>query len=111
MQIKVSELNSSGLTPCEFNVLVRQDPVEEKTKGGLYLSDEVRDRRKHSAQRATIVAVAPLAFNEDVWPGGTKKPQPGERCLIARHAGVFVEGEDGVEYRVVKDKDIVALIG
>lgn len=103
--------NSSGLEPCEFNVVILPDPVEEKTKGGLLLSDETRERQKYGAQRGTIVAVAPLAFNEDIWPGETPRPEQGRRCLIARNAGVFVEGDDGKEYRVVKDKDVVALIG
>jgi len=101
---------SSGIIPCEFNVVVLPDPVEEKTKGGLILSDETRERNKHSATKATLVALSPMAFDESIWPVGVAKPEPGARVLIAKHAGTFCDGADGQEYRIVKDKDVVALI-
>jgi co-chaperonin GroES (HSP10) len=102
--------NESGIRPCEYNVLVKQDETQEKTKGGLYLTSEVQDREKHAQTRGVIVAVSPMAFNEDVWPGGMDRPGPGTRVAFARAAGTFIEGTDGEEYRVVKDKDIVAVI-
>ena len=103
--------NTSGLMPCEFNVVILPDPIEERTKGGLILAEDTKERNKHAAQRGTIVAVAPLAFDDAIWPDNAPRPAAGQRCLIAKHAGVFVEGADGVEYRIVKDKDVVALIG
>jgi len=104
-------MNNSGLQPIEFNVLVLPDPVEEKTKGGLILSEDTIDRDKHRATRGTIVAVSPFAFNEDIYPPDMERPKAGQRVALALHAGAFVEGEDGEEYRMVKDKDITALIG
>lgn len=103
--------NPSGIHPVEFNVLVRQDSVDEKSKGGLFKPHDVVEREKHSQTLGYIVAVSPLAFNEDVWPGGLDKPKPGDRVAFARHAGTFIDGLDGVEYRIVKDKDVVAMIG
>lgn len=104
-------MNSSGIQPVEFNVLLRQDAVDEKSKGGLFKPQDVVEREKHSQTRGVIVAVSSLAFNEDVWPPGVEKPKPGDQVAFARHAGTFIDGLDGQEYRVVKDKDIVALIG
>ena len=101
---------SSGIRPVEFNVLVKQDPIETKTRMGLVLPDEVIERQKHAQTRGVIVEISPLAFNEDVWPAGMDKPKPGDRIAFARHAGTFIEGNDGEEYRIVKDKDVVALI-
>lgn len=103
--------NPSGIRPIEFNVLIKPDAVENKTAGGLYLSDETQDREKHKATRGTIVALSPMAFNEDVFPPDMEKPQPGQRVCIALHAGAFVEGMDGEQYRIVKDKDVTGLIG
>ena len=102
--------NNSGITPVEFNVLVKQDAVEEKTKGGLHLPTELQERERHGQTRGIIVAVADLAFNEDVWPGDKPRPAAGQRIAFAKHAGTFVEGTDGEEYRVIKDKDVVGLI-
>lgn len=101
--------NLSGINPVEFNVLLKQDEVSNK-QGLVYLPDDEVERRKHAQTRGVIVAIAPLAFNEDVWPGGMERPKPGQKVAFARHAGTFIEGCDGEEYRVVKDKDIVAVI-
>jgi co-chaperonin GroES (HSP10) len=39
-----------------------------------------------------------------------ERPKPGDRIAFARHSGAFILGKDGVEYRIVKDKDVVAVI-
>lgn len=93
----------------EFNVAVRQDPTEERTKGGLYVPETVKDREKHSAVMGTIVALSPMAFNADIWPEREPKPRPGDRVVFAKHAGMFLDHQ-GEELRVMKDKDIVAVI-
>lgn len=102
--------NESGISPVEFNVLIRQEEVAARTKGGLMKPDDIVEREKHAQTRGVIVAVSPLAFNEDIWPSGMDRPKPGDHVAFARHAGTFIEGRDGVEYRVVKDKDIVAVM-
>lgn len=102
--------NNSGISPVEFNVLVKQDDVSNKTPGGLMKPDELVDREKHSQTRGVIVAMSPLAFNDDIWPGGMEKPQPGAKVAFARMSGTFIDGIDGKEYRVIKDKDVVAVI-
>lgn len=102
--------NMSGIQPIEYNVLLKQDKVDGKTKGGIHLPDDVTDREKHGQTHGVLVAISDLAFNEDIWPEGRDKPQPGQRVAIAKHAGTFVTGNDGEEYRLVKDKDVVALI-
>jgi co-chaperonin GroES (HSP10) len=100
--------NKSGINPVEFNVLVLPDEVKNKTEGGLMLPDSTVDRNKHSATHGVIVACSPLAFNADIHPEDLPKPQPGQRVVLAQHSGTFVKGKDGVEYRLIKDKDVVA---
>lgn len=95
---------------CEFNVAIRQDAAEEKTKGGLILTADSVEKRKHSAVRGTIVALSPMAFNADIWPNSMERPEVGSRVIFAQHAGAFLQHE-GEELRVVKDKDIIAVLG
>ena len=97
------------IQPTEFNVVLKQDPTEEKTRGGVILTADIQERGKHMATRGTIVALAPLAFNADIWPEDRERPKPGDRVVFAQHAGMFLK-EDGEEYRVVKDRDIVAVL-
>lgn len=103
-------MNKSGITPVEYNVLVKQKAVEEKTAGGLLITDEMQSQSRHGETRGKLVAASPMAFNFEDWPDGISKPEVGQEVIFARHAGTFVEGADGEEYRVVKDKDIVAVM-
>ena len=97
------------IRPVEYNVAVKVDPVEEKTKGGLYLTSDTQERSKHKAERGTISHISPMAFSFDDWPDGEPKPKVGDRVIFAKFAGMFVE-EGGEEFRVMKDRDIVAVI-
>jgi co-chaperonin GroES (HSP10) len=98
--------NKSGVQPVEFKVLVLPDPVQDKTSGGLFIPDTTKDREKHRTVKATLVAVGGNAFE------GWDAPLPvvGDRVYLAMNAGMFVTGFDGLEYRMINDKDIVAVI-
>jgi co-chaperonin GroES (HSP10) len=101
--------NASGWIPVEFNCVVSIDKVEEKTKGGVYLPDHNKDREQSASVMGTMLEASPLAFSYEVWPEGTSKPKAGERVLIAKYAGLIFTGKDGEEYRMCKDKDILAI--
>ena len=102
------------ISPVEFNVVIEPDRIESgKTKGGIILPDEVKENKDAAMMMGTLVAVSPLAFNYDTWPEEhmDKRPKPGDRVLYAKFAGVIVqEHEKAPEYRVTKDKDIIAVI-
>lgn len=102
--------NPSGISPTEYNVLVLKHEVETTTKGGIVLADTTLDRKQAMATKGTLVNVSPLAFTYENWPEGTRKPQIGDTVVITKAAGVDVEGEDGKTYRLLKDKDICAVV-
>lgn len=103
----------SGIDPIEYKVLVR--PVEEKgyveMKGGhkLWKPDETKERDQHAAMEGEIIAVSPFAFTYEEWPASAEKPKPGQTAIYARYSGVTIKGNDGVEYRLMNDKDILAV--
>lgn len=101
--------NPSGIIPTAFKVLVKPDPPEEKSKGGIILIDDTKERAKFAGQKATLIAVSPAAFTYD---DGIKAdpPRPGARVVIAKFAGFDIKGEDGCEYRIIEDKDVVAVL-
>lgn len=105
-------INKSGIYPTEYNVLVLPDPVEEKTKGGIIRPDTTLEADKHAAVEGTLVAVSHLAFTyEDAPEWARYKPKPGQKVLIARYGGNLFKGKDGKDYRLLKDKDILATVG
>ena len=102
-------LNTSGLSPVEFQVIVEMPPVETKTAGGIIIPDQIIDKDKLSAQEGTLVAKSPHAFTyADGWPEGSI-PEPGQRVLIKRYAG-FIHEREGRTYRICSDKDIIAIV-
>lgn len=100
--------NESGFEPVEFNVIVRIDKIEEKTKGGIILPDQKRDEDKHASVEATLISVSPLAFTYEEWPQDARKPAIGDRILMAKYAGSPI-GTGDTDYRIIKDKDILAV--
>lgn len=91
---------------CEYNIAVEQDAVEEKTPGGLYKPPSVQEIDKHMAVKGRVVAMSPYAF--DQWLDA--RPALGDKVLFAKHAGMFYRADDGRELRLMKDKDVLAVL-
>ena len=101
--------NQSDWFPVEFNCVVLPDPVKEKTKGGIYLPDDTKNRDQHAATAGTLIAVSPLAFSYEIWPEGSRRPEVGDKILFAKYAGSLVDVDKPDGYRIIKDKDILAI--
>lgn len=103
---------SSGINPCEYNVLVKPKVVEEKTAGGIFIPDDTKEREQYAMTEGVLVAVSPAAFtfNYEGWPEGTYVPQVGDRVYFARYQATEIKGEDGEKYWLMKDKSIAATI-
>ena len=100
--------NESGLSPVEYNIVVRMDPVEEKTASGLYLPQTKTERDELAADEGTIVAVSPHAFSYAEW-GDAQPPKVGDRILMAQFDGrIWKRG--GQTYRLIKDKSVIAVV-
>ena len=102
--------NRSGLQPVEYKVVVLQDEVEEKTKGGIYIPQDTRDKEQMAEVNGTLIAAGGLAFCDGLngpWPG--EKPKPGDRVLVSKYAGFVFEGKDGKQYQCCQDKDILGI--
>lgn len=109
-------LNPTGIEPTEFNVLVCLDKMAEKI-GSILLPGETKDRKQAMDVRGTLIAVSPLAFTYDDWEGipDQHKPKVGDRVIISKGTGYYFEGkdygvDDGQFYRLIKDKDVCAIV-
>lgn len=106
--VPADEMNPSGILPTEFKCLLR--PIETPDKiGSILLPDEAKEKEKFATQEGILIAVSPAAFNYD---GMVREqaPKPGDRVLYAKYAGFTRKGNDGVDYRIVNDKDICAVL-
>lgn len=105
--------NSSGIIPLEYKCLVEPESAEvdpaiaKARKAGLELPKEMLEREFMAQICARFIACGANAFED--WKD-KRLPQPGERVLMAKYAGVTVRGADGREYRLLNDKDLAGII-
>ncbi len=102
-RLKVKWMNMSGIKPINCNVLVKPDAVDGM-KGMLHLPDDVVERERHAQTRGTLVDRCEDAFQEMAEP-----PEAGTRVAFAKYGGASFKGDDGEEYRMLKDIDITGV--
>lgn len=95
---------SAKLRPLADKVVVKILESEEKTKGGIFLPDTAKEK----PQQAKVVAVGPGKTLDD----GKKAAidvKEGDVVIFAKYSGTEVK-VDGVEYLVISEKDILAVV-
>lgn len=104
-----------GIKPVEYNVVIAPAPSTEgkggeQKIGSIFIPDEAKENLDLAMQVGRIVRQSPLAFSYDTWPSDDDKPKVGQIVWFARYAGKEFEGADGKTYRILKDKDIGAIV-
>lgn len=97
--------NPSGLKPLGRAVLLK--PYEAAVASSvIQIPDSVQERYGLLDMRAIVVDVGPAC-----WPDEPPRAKVGDKVLVAKMAGTFVQGTlDNVQYRVVNDRDIFMAI-
>jgi len=93
-----------NLEPLSDRVVVKKLMVEEKTTGGMFLPDNSKEK----PQRGEVLAVGPGKVDES----GVHQPMTlsvGQKVLFAKYSGTDVK-IDGVEYLILSERDILAVI-
>lgn len=103
---KADNLNTSGMQPVEFKILIQPEETEQTSAGGIVLAVKTTEREAMAQVRGKLVAVGGNAFED--WAG--KIPELGDSVWFAKYAGFTVKGADGKDYRICNDKDVAAII-
>jgi len=91
------------MVPVDLKMLVKVDPPEVKSSGGIIIPESSLEKQKYAAQKATIIAIGKSCFTEWI-----EKLHEGERVLIAQYSGALLKGADGEDYRIIRDEDVIA---
>jgi chaperonin GroES len=93
------------LRPVGDRVVVKPAAKEEVTKSGIVIPDTAKEK----PQEGTVIAVGSgrLLDNGDRAPIDVRE---GDRILFAKYGGTEFK-LDGEEYLVLKENDILAIIG
>ena len=95
--------------PTGYRVLIIPYYPKSKTKGGLYIPDQVRDRESFATVAAYVVRLGPDAYkDEQKFPSGPYCREK-EWVLIGRYAGNRFK-VDGLEVRIINDDNIISTI-
>ncbi len=94
-----------GVKPVEYKVVIYPDPVE-KMSGLIEKPPAALEKERMMQTEGILVAMSDMAFED--WR--CDLPKKGDRVMFSRYSGQYItEGES--EYRVMNDKDIVAILG
>lgn len=91
--------------PLHDRVLIQRVEQEEKTSGGIIIPDTAKDK----PMEGKVIAVGDGAKSED----GTVTPldvKAGDRVLIGKYSGTEIK-LDGEEYTILRESDILGIIG
>ena len=93
------------LQPLGDRILVKPSDREEQTKSGLVLPDTAQER----PQEGSVVAVGPGRMTDD----GKRVPlelKAGDKVVYSKFAGTEYS-DDGEDYLILAERDILAKIG
>lgn len=99
--------NKSGCHPSGHRVLVLPDSKEETTASGIVIHSLSQLDREQMAQMEGIIVDVGSTCWDDV---GGAWAHIGDRILFAKYAGTVRIGLDGLEYRIINDLDVVAIL-
>ncbi|XP_010917439.2 20 kDa chaperonin, chloroplastic [Elaeis guineensis] len=93
------------LKPLNDRVLIKVAEAEEKTAGGLLLTQATKER----PSIGMVTAVGPGPLDEE----GNRKPlplTPGSTVLYSKYAGNEFKSADGSDYIALKVSDVIAVL-
>ncbi|MBY0370179.1 co-chaperone GroES [bacterium] len=94
-----------NIRPLHDRLIVKRFDEEEKTKGGIIIPDNAKEK----PQQGEVIAVG----NGKVLEDGKKVPlevKKGDRVLFGKYSGTEIK-IDGVEYLMMKEDDILGVVG
>jgi chaperonin GroES len=93
-----------NVKPLADRILVKPLDAEEKTKGGIIIPDNAKEK----PQKGEVIAVGPgkIADNGQKITMELKK---GDKVLYGKYSGTEVT-VDGQDYLIVKESDVLAVI-
>jgi chaperonin GroES len=94
-----------NLKPLGDRLLVKPIEQEEKTASGIILPETAKEK----PQEGEVLAVGPGSRKED----GSRIEMDvavGNRVLYAKYAGTEIK-MDGVKYLILRESDVLAIVG
>ena len=94
--------------PTGWRLLVLPFKMNEKTKGGIHITESTLERQQVASTCGLVLAMGPHCYDKEKFPEGPwcKK---GDWVIFARYAGSRIQ-IDGGEVRLLNDDEVLATI-
>ena len=89
-----------NIKPLSDRVVILPNPAEEKTAGGLFIPDTAKEKPLMGTVKAVGPGTAEIKMEVAV----------GDVVMYGKYAGTEIE-VDGVSYLIMKQADIMAILG
>jgi co-chaperonin GroES (HSP10) len=99
-------VNKSGILPTGGHILVLPKTVEEVTAGGIIIPHDTREKEQQAATEGMLIAVGHSAWAD--LDDGMAWAKVGDKISYSRYAGVSMKGQDGDQYVLINDNDVLA---
>lgn len=102
----VPPANPSGIHPQGHRLVVKPKVVEEKTESGIVLARTAVDAEQLAQTDGIVVAIG-----EGCWEDKSSAwARVGDWVMFGKYKGLLRKGKDGVDYRIINDTDVVAVL-
>lgn len=93
-----------NIKPLGDRVVIKRLEAEEKTKSGIVLPTQAKEQ----PQLAEVIAVGPggMVDGKEV----KMEVKTGDTVIFSKYAGTEIK-HDGVEYTILSQRDILAIVG
>jgi chaperonin GroES len=93
------------LKPLADRIVVKKLDAEEKTAGGIYVPDTAKEK----PQQAEVLAVGPGRLDEKN-VRQAMEVKVGDKVIFQKYSGTEIK-LDGVEYVILAERDVLAIVG
>ena len=101
---KEKQVASQLPKPCSYHILVALPKQDEKTDGGIYITDDVREREETASITAMVMALGPDCYVETPqrkFPSGAYCKE-GDFIVMRSYSGTRLEVK-GEKFRLITD--------
>ena len=101
---KEKQVASQLPNPCSYHILVALPKQDEKTDGGIYITDDVREREETASITAMVMALGPDCYVETPqrkFPSGAYCKE-GDFIVMRSYSGTRLEVK-GEKFRLITD--------
>jgi len=92
-------------TPAGYRILIRPKGVVEKTKGGIYLTDNNKEQQSYLNSVGQVIAMGPECYSDRKAPWC----KVGDWVVFGRYAGAKISVQK-VKMVIINDDEILATL-